>query len=103
MWQPNDPTTHGNPSGQACVQDEHGRTIEITWWQHRHPNEARGLPLSVIRVVRPQATDRERDPRTSGLVWMGDPHADQAQEESRSPTVQTLSACSIISRPTPAR
>lgn len=77
--QPNDPTTHGSPSGRASVQDKHGRTIELTWWQHLHPKEARWLQLSVIRVVRPHATDRERDPRTSWFVWIGDPQADLIQ------------------------
>jgi hypothetical protein len=70
--QPNDPTTHGNPSGQREVQDAQGKAIEITWWQHLHLKEARWLEVSVIRVVRPHATDSERDPRVSWFVWIGD-------------------------------
>lgn len=76
---PNDPRTHGSPSGLASVQDEHDRTIEITWWQHLHPKEARWLQLSVIRVVRPHATNSERDPRVSWFVWIGDQHTDLVQ------------------------
>lgn len=48
--QPNDPTTHGSPSGQASVQDEHGTTIESTGWQHLHLRETRWLHLSVIHA-----------------------------------------------------
>jgi DDE superfamily endonuclease len=74
--QPNDPTSHANPSGQQWVQDEKGRAIEITWWQHLHLKEARWLEVSVIRVVRPYAANSERDPRVSWFVWIGDQQAD---------------------------
>lgn len=77
--QPNDPATHGNPSGQASIQDEKGRTIQLTWWHQLHVKEARWLEMSVIRVVRPYATNSERDPRVSWFVWIGDPHADLVQ------------------------
>lgn len=74
--QPNDPITHGNPSGQQGVQDPQGRAIEITWWHHLHLKDARWLEVSVIRVVRPHATNSERDPRVSWFVWIGDQQAD---------------------------
>jgi hypothetical protein len=35
--------------------------------------------LTVIRVVRPHASDKERDPRVSWFVWIGDQEADLAQ------------------------
>jgi hypothetical protein len=35
-----------------------------------------GLEVTVIQVVRPHATNRERDPRVSWLVWIGDQQAD---------------------------
>jgi hypothetical protein len=37
------------------------------------------LEVTVIRVIHPHATNKERDPRTSWFVWIGDPHADIAQ------------------------
>jgi hypothetical protein len=74
--QPNDPTTHAQPSGSQACQDEKGRTIEITWWQDLHLKEARWLKVSVLRVVRPHATKSERDPRISWFVWIGDQQAD---------------------------
>ncbi|MBO0780316.1 MAG: transposase [Ktedonobacteraceae bacterium] len=73
--QPNDPATHGSPSGQQTAQDAQGKDIEITWWQRLHLKEARWLQLSVIRVVRPHARNSERDPRVSWFVWIGDQQA----------------------------
>jgi hypothetical protein len=35
--------------------------------------------MTVIRVVRPHATNKERDPRVSWFAWMGDEQADIAQ------------------------
>jgi hypothetical protein len=37
------------------------------------------LEMTVIRVTRPHATNKERDPRISWFVWIGDPNADIAQ------------------------
>jgi hypothetical protein len=74
--QPDDPATHGTPSGQGIGQDAKGRAIEISWWHHLHVKSARWLELTVIRVVRPYATNKERDPRVSWFVWIGDHPAD---------------------------
>lgn len=35
--------------------------------------------MAVLRVVRPHATNKERDPRVSWLVWIGDQEADVVQ------------------------
>ncbi len=74
--QPEDPSTHGAPCGHWQGQDAKGRPIQITWWQHMHVKEARWLEMTVIRVVRPQATNSERDPRVSWFIWIGDQQAD---------------------------
>jgi len=37
---------------------------------------ARWLELTVIRVMRPHATNKERDPRVSWFVWIGEQHTD---------------------------
>jgi hypothetical protein len=37
------------------------------------------LEVTVLRVVRPHATNKERDPRVSWFVWMGDQEVDLAQ------------------------
>jgi hypothetical protein len=74
--QPADLSTHGAPSGKLWSQDAKGRAIEVSWWHHLHVKGARWLELTVIRMVRPHATNQERDPRVSWFVWIGDQHAD---------------------------
>lgn len=41
-----------------------------------HVKQARWLEVTVIEVVRPQATNSERDPHVSWFVWIGDQQAD---------------------------
>jgi DDE superfamily endonuclease len=71
-WQPKDPTTHGEPDGMWKGMDAKGRPVEVTCWKHLHLKEARWLEVTVLRVVRPHATNKERDPRVSWFVWIGD-------------------------------
>jgi hypothetical protein len=44
-----------------------------------HVKQARYLEMTVMRVVRPSATNKERDPRVSWFVWIGDQEADVVQ------------------------
>ncbi|HET8910182.1 MAG TPA: NF041680 family putative transposase [Ktedonobacteraceae bacterium] len=74
--QPNDLQSHGNPSGQWQGSDDRERPLEITWWQHLHLKDARWLDLAVMRVVRPHASNKERDPRVSWFLWIGNPDVD---------------------------
>jgi hypothetical protein len=76
--QPNDETTHGNPDGHWEGKDAKERSVAISWWQSMHVKAARWLEMTVIRVVRPHATNKERDPRVSWFVWLGDQQADIA-------------------------
>jgi len=77
--QPQDATTHGEPDGMWKGADDNDRPVEVSWWKHVHVKQARWLPVTVLRVVRPHATNKERDPRISWFVWIGDPEADLAQ------------------------
>jgi hypothetical protein len=77
--QPNNPATHHNPDGTWKGTDARERPIEVTWWTHLHVKGARSLDLTVLRVVRPSASNKERDPRVSWFVWIGDPAVDLAQ------------------------
>jgi len=77
--QPKDSTTHGEPDGRWQGDDAKGRPVEVSWWKHLHVKAARYLEVTVLRVVRPHATNKERDPRVSWFVWIGDPDADLAQ------------------------
>ena len=77
--QPKDPATHQDPDGMWKGTDEKERPVEVTWWKDMHVKEARYLLITVLRVVRPHATNKERDPRVSWFVWIGDQEADVAQ------------------------
>jgi DDE superfamily endonuclease len=77
--QPKDLQSHGEPDASVEVKDAKGRTVQVSWWKQMHVKEARWLEVTVIRVIRPHASNKERDPRISWFVWIGDPNADIAQ------------------------
>jgi hypothetical protein len=77
--QPKDATTHGEPDGTWRGTDDRDRPVEVTWWKHMHVKQARWLEVTVLQVVRPHATNKERDPRVSRFVWIGDPEANLVQ------------------------
>jgi hypothetical protein len=74
--QPDDETTHGSPDGTWQGPDAKDRPVTITWWKQVHAKQARWLELTVLRVVRPHASNTERDPRVSWFVWIGDASVD---------------------------
>lgn len=76
--QPNDLATHGSPDATFEGQDRAGRPIQLCWWKQMHVQTARWLDMSLIQVVRPHATNTERDPRVSWFVWIGEQQADLA-------------------------
>jgi len=51
--------------------DEKGRVVSIHCWKHMHVKDARWLDLTIIQVIRPHASDKERDPRISWFVYIG--------------------------------
>ncbi|HET8851895.1 MAG TPA: transposase, partial [Ktedonobacteraceae bacterium] len=75
-FQCGNPSTYGEASGSWQGSDATGHPIEITWWTGLHLSKARHLEVTVIRVLRHQATDRPRDPRESWFLWDGTPDAD---------------------------
>lgn len=77
--QPKDPTTHTSPDEQWKGTDAKGRPVEVSSWKHMHIKEARWLEVTVMRIVRPHATNKERDPRVSWFVWIGDQQVDVIQ------------------------
>ena len=66
-----DEATHGEP--EVCWQgtSAQGQPIQVSAWHNLHFRSARDLSVSVIRIVRPDAKNTERDPRTSWFVWRG--------------------------------
>jgi hypothetical protein len=78
-FQCGNPSTYGPASGSWQGTDAKGQPIEVTWWHGLHLPKARHLALTVIRVVRQQASDRARDPRESWFLWDGAVQADIAE------------------------
>ena len=70
-FQCGDERTYGEPAGPWQGGDVKGRPVEITWWSGLHLPKARHLEVTVIQVVRPQASGKKRDPRESWFLWDG--------------------------------
>lgn len=76
--QPDDETTQGDPDGTWEGTDAKGRSVTISWGSQVHVKQARWLNVTVLRVVRPQAAQTERDPRVRWCVWIGEATVDVA-------------------------
>ena len=63
--------THGSPDAHWHGANAQGRHIQVSAWHNLHFKSARNIVVSVIRIVRPDAKNTERDPRTSWFVWRG--------------------------------
>jgi len=75
-----DPCTQKSPDGMWEGTDTKGHPVQILWWNKMHVKDARWLDLTIIQVIRPQAPDSERDPRSSWFVYIGqDPQEGIAQ------------------------
>ncbi len=70
-FQCGDPSTYGQAAGEWQGSDAKGRPVEITWWTGLHLSKARHIEVTVIRVVRPCASGKKRDPRESWFLWDG--------------------------------
>lgn len=67
-----DAATHGTPDAFWQGTNKEGQEIEVSIWHHLHYKKARKIEVSLIRIVRPQAEDTERDPRISWFVFRGE-------------------------------
>ena len=63
--------THGSPDASWQGTNAHGQALQVSAWHTLHFRSARDILVSVIRIVRPDAKNTERDPRTSWFVWRG--------------------------------
>ena len=63
--------THGSPDASWHGANAQGRQVQVSAWHNLHFKSAREIVVSVIRIVRPDATNTERDPPTSWFVWRG--------------------------------
>jgi hypothetical protein len=67
-----DPSTYGAPDEHWEGTNRDGLEVEVSVWHHLHFKKARDIKVSVIRIVRPNAKDTERDPRTSWFLFRGE-------------------------------
>jgi len=58
-------STHGTPDEQWEGTDEHGHPLVVSCWHHLHFQQARDVEVTVIKVVRPRASERKRDTKVS--------------------------------------
>ena len=64
-------STQGTPDEQWQGTDERGHPLVVSCWHHLHFQQARDVEVTVIKVVRPRATQRKRDPKVSWFLWHG--------------------------------
>ena len=65
--QPNDLTTHHDPTGVWKEMDPKERPVEVTWWKGVHIKQARYLDLTVMRAVRLTRPTKNEIPAPAGL------------------------------------
>jgi hypothetical protein len=64
-----DETSWGAPTAAWEGADSNGHPLRIQAWSHLHFKETRDQDVTVIRIERPHATTRKRDPRVCWLLW----------------------------------
>lgn len=70
-FQCNDPTTHAIAQREWEGVDDKGGKLEVSEWSGLHLRQAPQMALSIIRVRRYGATNKQRDPIESWFVWAG--------------------------------
>jgi DDE superfamily endonuclease len=66
-----DETSWGAPPTAWEGADSSGHPLRVQAWSHLHFKETRDQDVTVIRIERPHATNRKRDPRVCWLLWRG--------------------------------
>lgn len=64
-------STQNNPDKIYDATDEDGHPVSIRCWEQMHVRKARWLDLTIIQVIRPHASNKERDPKISWFVYIG--------------------------------
>jgi hypothetical protein len=67
-----EPVTHGPPDAFWQGTNPMGQPMQVSVWHHLHYKKARQIQVSVLRIVRPQAKDTQRDPRSSWFLFRGE-------------------------------
>ena len=66
-----DGTTHGTPDEQWDGTTPTKQPLHVAAWHNLHFQKAHGSPFTLLRVERPTAPGKKRDPRTSWCIWCG--------------------------------
>lgn len=66
-----DARTHRKPTATWQGQDDQGHRLNVAAWSGLHYKQCRQVTLTVIRVIRPSASNKKRDPRVSWFIWIG--------------------------------
>jgi hypothetical protein len=66
-----DARTHGKPTATWAGRDDYGHRLEVAAWANLHYKQCRHITVTIIRVIRHEATGKKRDPRVSWFVWLG--------------------------------
>jgi hypothetical protein len=66
---------HGEPDETWECLDAKGAKVEVRCWRHLHLPTARCLEVSVLQILRHDASGKARDPQISWFVWKGEPPA----------------------------
>lgn len=68
-----EPATHPTPDADWTGTDGREQPVQVTAWCNLHLQDARQVPITVIRVIRMSARGTKRDPRVSWFWWLGGP------------------------------
>jgi hypothetical protein len=74
-----DPTTQGPPDVDWTGVDAHNHAVQVSCWQGLHLRKARGVTITVVRIIRAGARSTKRDPRESWFWWLGGPLPDGSE------------------------
>ncbi len=74
-----DPTTQGPPDVDWTGVDGHNHAVQVSCWQGLHLRKARGVTITVVRIIRAGARSTKRDPRVSWFWWLGGPLPDGSE------------------------
>jgi hypothetical protein len=75
------PETLEAPDARWEGEDEQGKRVVVSCWQHLHFQEAVQTEVCVLRVQREAARGSKRDPKESWFVWTG--HEEPPLQEVR--------------------
>lgn len=68
-----DPTTHGEPEGQATAADPTHGQVRVSVWRDLHPQDAATVTLTLVKVEVERLPRSGHRPKPLWLAWIGGP------------------------------